>query len=310
MADHPGGPDTLLESGGKDATSDFENVGHSEDAREIMNPFLVGKIEQAEKEDASPSAAPVIIRPAASSAQSDSKDDLKGKIVLSVPQLEIAAFALTTAGLVWYLQKSGTFAHLASVMKHGDTIAGGFTHGFALASAVFASVGIVAFRYLSKSFDMGKSFTSYPSHIPISTAAPTNRARGVLVQSEYQRFRLIKKDELAKDIYRFVFALPQPNSVLGLPTGQHVAIRGYYDDDTGHHTVVRSYTPVSNNSDRGRLELLIRCYPDGKLTGGYMVNLKVGDDVDFRGPTGAMKYRKDMSSRIGMVAGGTGITPM
>jgi cytochrome-b5 reductase len=32
--------------------------------------------------------------------------------------------------------------------------------------------------------------------------------------------------------------------------------------------------------------------------------------VDIRGPKGAMRYRKGMSKEIGMVGGGTGITPL
>lgn len=54
----------------------------------------------------------------------------------------------------------------------------------------------------------------------------------------------------------------------------------------------------------------MKIYPDGLLTGRYMVNLEVGDLVEFRGPKGAMRYRKGMVNQIGMIAGGTGITPM
>ncbi|MDE9440018.1 hypothetical protein EWS82_13140, partial [Staphylococcus xylosus] len=74
--------------------------------------------------------------------------------------------------------------------------------------------------------------------------------------------------------------------------------------------VSRSYTPVSNNTDLGRLELVIKCYPDGLLTGKYLANLKVGDKVLFRGPKGAMRYKRGLCKKIGMIAGGTGITPM
>lgn len=93
--------------------------------------------------------------------------------------------------------------------------------------------------------------------------------------------------------------------MLGLPIGQHIAIRAEVND----HTVVRSYTPVSNNRDLGRLELIIRVYPDGQI-GNYLKNLPIGSYVDIRGPKGAMKYRRYLAKNIGMVAGGTGITPM
>jgi cytochrome-b5 reductase len=51
-------------------------------------------------------------------------------------------------------------------------------------------------------------------------------------------------------------------------------------------------------------------YEDGEFTGKYLRNLEVGDEVEIRGPKGAMRYRKGMVKEIGMIAGGTGITPM
>ena len=38
--------------------------------------------------------------------------------------------------------------------------------------------------------------------------------------------------------------------------------------------------------------------------------LKVGDSLDIKGPIVKLKYEPNMKRAIGMVAGGTGITPM
>lgn len=40
--DHPGGDEVLLGEAGKDATEAFEDVGHSEEARRLMDQYLVG----------------------------------------------------------------------------------------------------------------------------------------------------------------------------------------------------------------------------------------------------------------------------
>lgn len=162
------------------------------------------------------------------------------------------------------------------------------------------------------------------AQIPGEIIAAPNSSRSCSKPSqEYQKFPLIRKDTLSKDAFRLVFKLPSQASILGLPIGQHVAIRGYFDDESGHHTVTRSYTPVSNNKDLGRLELVIKMYPDGQLTGKYLSNLQIGDEVrialhrndsriqltgasrqvEFRGPKGAMRYRKRMCKNLGMVAG-------
>lgn len=57
------------------------------------------------------------------------------------------------------------------------------------------------------------------------------------------------------------------------------------------------------------LELVIRCYPDGQLTRKYLRHLQLGDTVEFRGLTGAMRCRKGIIKCIGMVADGTGSAP-
>ncbi|KAF3337458.1 Cytochrome b5 [Carex littledalei] len=45
LDDHPGGDDVLRSSTGKDATDDFEDVGHSTTARAMMDEYYVGDID-------------------------------------------------------------------------------------------------------------------------------------------------------------------------------------------------------------------------------------------------------------------------
>lgn len=44
--EHPGGEEVLLDVGGQDATDAFEDVGHSDEAREILEGLLVGKLKR------------------------------------------------------------------------------------------------------------------------------------------------------------------------------------------------------------------------------------------------------------------------
>ncbi|CAG5057767.1 unnamed protein product [Parnassius apollo] len=48
ISQHPGG-DVLLENAGKDATNPFNDVGHSSDARAILDKFKIGEIVEEEK---------------------------------------------------------------------------------------------------------------------------------------------------------------------------------------------------------------------------------------------------------------------
>eukprot|EP01018_Ginkgo_biloba_P024475 Gb_08648 [translate_table: standard] len=46
MDEHPPGGYILVEVGGTDATKDFEDVGHSEETRQMMEKFVIGVIEE------------------------------------------------------------------------------------------------------------------------------------------------------------------------------------------------------------------------------------------------------------------------
>jgi len=49
LEEHPGGEEVLLEQGGKDATENFEDVGHSTDARTMMKDYCVGELTEEDK---------------------------------------------------------------------------------------------------------------------------------------------------------------------------------------------------------------------------------------------------------------------
>lgn len=72
---------------------------------------------------------------------------------------------------------------------------------------------------------------------------------------------------------------------------------------------MRSYTPISGDEQPGHFDLLVKSYPTGNIS-KYLASLHVGQTVRFRGPKGAFVYTPNMVRHFGMIAGGTGITPM
>lgn len=196
-------------------------------------------------------------------------------------------------------------SHLLQSSSGGS---GGFGSGLAVASVFFSTIGGILASKLSKLTHIDAGFTRYPPFKPARKTVKRNPhlVKGFLEPKEYKALPLVQKDTLAPNVYRFVFQLPNPQDIIGLPIGQHIAIKANIDGKA----VSRPYTPTSNNLDRGRLELVIKCYPGGLLTGKYLANLQIGDCVEFRGPKGAMRYTKGLCRKIGMIAGGTGITPM
>jgi len=55
--------------------------------------------------------------------------------------------------------------------------------------------------------------------------------------------------------------------------------------------------------------LLIKNYQNGMMS-KHIHNMKIGDSLEFMGPWDKLKYQSNMKKNIGLIAGGTGITPM
>ena len=81
--------------------------------------------------------------------------------------------------------------------------------------------------------------------------------------------KLVEKQIVSHDTRRFVFALPSPNHILGLPVGQHI----YLSAKINGSLVVRPYTPVTSDEDLGHMDLVVKVYfkdvhpkfPDGGI---------------------------------------------
>lgn len=81
------------------------------------------------------------------------------------------------------------------------------------------------------------------------------------------------------------------------------------DGNSERKEVVRSYTPISSDEDRGFFDLMIKSYPTGNIS-KFMGSMNIGEKMKVKGPKGAMVYTPNMVRHFGMIAGGTGITPM
>lgn len=141
---------------------------------------------------------------------------------------------------------------------------------------------------------------------------------------------LIEKEEISHDTRKFRFVLPSSEHILGLPVGQHIHLSATINGEL----VIRSYTPVSSDDDKGFVDLVVKVYhknvhpkfPDGGKMTQHLDELKIGDTIAFRGPSGKLHYlgngkfsikklRKDppqivSAKKVNMIAGGSGITPM
>nr|AAV69020.1 NADH:cytochrome b5 reductase [Vernicia fordii] len=134
----------------------------------------------------------------------------------------------------------------------------------------------------------------------------SKKPKGCLDPEKFKEFKLVKRTELSHNVAKFKFALPTPTSVLGLPIGQHMSCRG--KDSLGEE-VIKPYTPTTLDSDLGYFELVIKMYPQGRMSHHFR-EMCEGDCLAVKGPKGRFKYQPNQVRAFGMLAGGTGITPM
>ncbi|KAL3632670.1 NADH-cytochrome b5 reductase [Castilleja foliolosa] len=124
--------------------------------------------------------------------------------------------------------------------------------------------------------------------------------------NNFKEFKLVKKTQLSHNVAKFKFTLPTPTSVLGLPIGQHISCRG---KDSQGEEVIKPYTPTTLDSDVGHFELVIKMYPQGRMSHHFR-EMREGEFLAVKGPKGRFKYQPGQVRAFGMLAGGSGITPM
>eukprot|EP00166_Cyanidium_caldarium_P000953 ctg_1425.g442 len=140
---------------------------------------------------------------------------------------------------------------------------------------------------------------------------------------KYLSVPLEEKRAISHDVDRFRFGLPSAEHRLGLPVGNHLFVRARIDDQT----VMRPYTPVTLDADRGHFDLVVKIYranenpkfPAGGKMSQYLDGLSAGDKIDIKGPLGHFEYlgdgeyelkgKRGSAKQFGFMCGGTGITP-
>ncbi|XP_042003549.1 NADH--cytochrome b5 reductase 1-like [Salvia splendens] len=134
----------------------------------------------------------------------------------------------------------------------------------------------------------------------------SNKPKVCLDAENFKEFKLVKKTQISHNVAKFRFSLPTPTSVLGLPIGQHISCRG---KDSQGEEVIKPYTPTTLDSDVGYFELVIKMYPQGRMSHHFR-EMKEGDFMAVKGPKGRFRYQPGQVRAFGMLAGGSGITPM
>lgn len=89
LSQHPGGDDVILACTGKDATDDFEDIGHSQSARQTMEGFRVGDIE--------PSSIPDKLHEVDRDTQLKYNPNKSGEFIMKILQILVPLVILVLA---------------------------------------------------------------------------------------------------------------------------------------------------------------------------------------------------------------------
>lgn len=123
---------------------------------------------------------------------------------------------------------------------------------------------------------------------------------------EWIDLHLKESNILSHNTKHYVFELKNKDDVSGLITAS--ALLAKYVTPKGNN-VIRPYTPVSDNDQKGTIEFIVKTYENGKFS-KHFDELKPNDTVSFKGPIVKWKWEPNQFKSITLIGGGTGITPL
>ena len=116
--------------------------------------------------------------------------------------------------------------------------------------------------------------------------------------------RVVSNDPVTHDMRHLVLELIEPREIPFFP-GQYVDI-ALPGTDT-----VRSFSMANTSShESGRLEFVIKVYPDGLFSEFLDTRLAVGDPLEVTGPFGVFTLRDGRDTDLVFVGGGAGMAPI
>jgi len=140
------------------------------------------------------------------------------------------------------------------------------------------------------------------------SGSKSGTAKVAFSPQEFRRFPLQSVTKVTSNTSIFRFKLPSAEHETGLTVSSCIVARAEIDGKP----VVRPYTPTSLNNQLGFVDLLIKAYPapSGLMSRHIHAMRPDIDSLELKGPFKKFDYAPNMVKQMGMVAGGTGITPM
>ncbi|KAF7303105.1 NADH-cytochrome b5 reductase [Mycena kentingensis (nom. inval.)] len=210
----------------------------------------------------------------------------KSVIMVCGPPPQVAAIAGKKAGMKQG-EIGGVLKELGYKEEQVRFQVGPFSSAGAHWSLSRTLLGKVATRILEK--------TAFKSTLTVST----------MNTDSFTPLTLTKVAPYNDNSSTFTFALPKGASSL-LPVASALLVAAPIGADGA--PVMRPYTPIDTKDGTGELVLLVKRYETGVMS-KHIHELKVGHNLQFKGPFPKLPYNENEFEKILLIGGGSGITP-
>ncbi|KAK9768867.1 hypothetical protein K7432_000098 [Basidiobolus ranarum] len=154
---------------------------------------------------------------------------------------------------------------------------------------------------------MGAAYYQYSTLVENAGSKDSSNLEKALDPSKFIDFKLKEVKDINYNTKRFRFELPE-GTVLGMTVASCIMTQAPKSEGS-KEMVVRPYTPTSDEDSPGYFDLVIKKYKGGPMS-EHIHSLKPGDKLSVKGPFSKYPYEANKLKHVGMIAGGTGITPM
>mmetsp|Transcript_5265 Transcript_5265/g.11448 ORF Transcript_5265/g.11448 Transcript_5265/m.11448 type:complete len:308 (-) Transcript_5265:102-1025(-) len=175
-------------------------------------------------------------------------------------------------------------------------------------------------RVARRTISMTTSSCAIPSTLggpPISSLVPPGKCQ---FTPEFASVPLLERFPVSETSSVLRFGLPDDSKPLNLSTCACILAKADLPSKSSAgekeekaeatEVVVRPYTPISTNAQVGSFDLLVKHYEYG-LMSQHMRKMPIGSELEFKHIDFNVKIQAPFKqSHIGMIVGGTGVTPM
>ena len=165
---------------------------------------------------------------------------------------------------------------------------------YAIGAGILVSAGAVYLSYNTRSAEW---FSSKKTPSPKTLTDP----------NEWVSLPLMSYEQVNHNTRTLKFALPTEDHVIGLNVAS--ALLTKYQGPNDEKPTIRPYTPISDENAKGYVELMVKKYPNGPMS-THITEMEKNQRLLFKGPIEKYKYEANKHDTIGLIAAGTGITPM